>query len=435
MQSTKQYSCALAAFAVALAVQTAGAAPGGAQDVLEFQQITSPAEASTFLPQITRRSNGDLVASWMQSKGKDYVFQLSVRHANQWSPSRTIASGPELSHFTADLPGVAELADGTLVAYWQLTDRSGSDDEATVIQIASSADEGRTWSKPSRPYRDATPGQHGFISSFRVGADLGLVWLDAQSQSRSRAASHEGSALGAIGLRNVTIDKTGRVKSDAWINPIVCECCPTSAIATAAGPVVVFRGRVDQAYTKPSEVHTDAATVRDIQIVRMEDGRWGKPHSVHADHWVFNGCPDNGPAVDGSGRDLVVAWWTAVGDRPKVQVAFSGDAGTHFDAPIRVDLNNGEGQVTVAWNAAANSAVVGWLEDHRVWARTVSRRGRLGIPIALGSTPSHARLPRWVSGPDGVLASWTGIAGEVRSVQFAMLRSPQRPRIAEHPVE
>lgn len=390
---------------------------------LSVAQLTSPAGSATFLPQLMRRNNGDIVASWMESSGKDYVFELSVRHAGQWSPNRTIARGPDLSHFSADLPGVAETADGTLVAYWQLTDPGGADAYATVIQIATSTDEGRAWSRPVRPYRDAAPGQHGFLSTYRDGPDLGLVWLDAQSQSHPGAGPQAGPAVGAIGLRNVTIDRAGQVQGDTWINPIVCECCPTSAIATADGAVVVFRGRAEPPRSKPSEVRTDAATVRDIQVAQLSHGHWGKAHAVHADHWVFNGCPDNGPALDADGHDLVVAWWTGAGGHPKVQVAFSRDSGTRFGPPVRVDHRDGEGQVTVVWDPDARAAVVGWLEDHKVWARIVHPDGRVGPAVAMGRAPFHTRLPRWVWSAQGVLASWTELDGDVRSVRFALLRA------------
>ncbi len=246
----------------------------------------------------------------------------------------------------------------------------------------------------------------------------------------SRKAVLDSGVLKQVLAGPVTVDKTGRMKVDTWIAPIVCECCPTSAVVTANGPVVVFRGRAEEPDAKPSEIHTDAATIRDIQIARLVSGRWTRPRVVHSDNWVINACPDNGPAVDAVGQDLVVAWWTRSGDRPKVQVAFSADAGTHFGEAVRVDRESGEGQVTVVWDPRAKWAVVGWLEDHQVWARIVSSDGQLGAPLALGSTPSHARLPRWVSGADGIFASWTSFEGDVRSVRFARIRKGSDRKMA-----
>jgi len=104
-------------------------------------------------------------------------------------------------------------------------------------------------------------------------------------------------------------------------------------------------------------VDPSRATVRDIYITRLQGDDWTEPHVVHADNWVINGCPDNGPSVDANGKNVAVAWWTRSGDQPKVQVAFSKDAGDTFGPLIRVDSGNGEGQVTVILRADGNAIV------------------------------------------------------------------------------
>jgi hypothetical protein len=142
---------------------------------------------------------------------------------------------------------------------------------------------------------------------------------------------------------------------------------------------------------------------------------------VHADNWIINLCPDNGPAVDAIGNRLAVAWWTAADDRPHVSVAFSDDAGDTFGAPIRADMKAADGQVTIAAVDQGRSAVVGWLEDHQTWARWIGADGRLGPPISLGSAPNHARLPRWIAVNDSVLAVWNDETRGQRLVHMARL--------------
>jgi hypothetical protein len=89
---------------------------------------------------------------------------------------------------------------------------------------------------------------------------------------------------------------------------------------------------------------------------------------VHADNWVFNGGPDNGPAVDAVDDHVAVAWWTAAGGGAHVSVAFSKDAGDSFGPAIRIDRSRGEGQVTVAIVDQGHGAIVGWLEGRETWA-------------------------------------------------------------------
>ena len=391
---------------VVLMAATTKNEPGRA---LRVEPMDSPAPAGAIVPQATITAKGHIILSWQEPlQGGGYRFGMSTRHGDLWSPVRTIAEGSDLSMFSADLPGVAEMPTGSLLAYWELKDTGGGDKYATGIQIAASQDGGKTWSKPSRPYRDVPSGQHSFISAFPVGQKLGLVWLDARQRAvHPPMEGHMHGETGAIGLRYVSVDTHGKITEDAFVDPITCECCPTSAAVTRRGPVVVYRNRDEAPGTEPAQVESARPTVRDIYISRLENGTWTEPHRVFADNWVIDACPDNGPAVDSRGDNVVVAWWTRSGDQPKVQVAFSSTSGDTFGRPIRVDQHAGEGQVTVAWIPGQGAAVVGWLEEQKVWARRVEANGKAGAPILLGPSPRHARLPRWVSRDHEILAAFT----------------------------
>jgi hypothetical protein len=224
-----------------------------------------------------------------------------------------------------------------------------------------------------------------------------------------------------MGLWSAVVDSAGRLNADRMVDSLTCECCPTAAAATSRGPVVVYRDR-DQA---GNDVRYDQAVIRDISLVRLEGDHWTRPHPVHRDNWVFNGCPDNGPAVDAAGDTVVVAWWTAAQQQPRVQVAFSDDAGNSFGDPFRIDRRRGEGQVTLV--IVPGGAIVGWLEEGRTWARWVARDGRLGALSELGLSPRRARLPRWIAQGDTVFAGWTEEAGgKAERVRLDRLRLVRR---------
>jgi hypothetical protein len=413
----KSWSCGITAIMILL---SAGCA--GPTQTLRVENIQSPVPATSILPQVTSTANGRLILSWLEPLAKGYSFRMAVRQAESWSEPRTIASSPDIIMFSADLPGVAEIEGGHLVAYWELTDLSKGDRFATSIQIAVSNDEGRTWSSPNSPYGDAHSGQHSFISAFPVGKELGLVWLDAEHRGFIPSAHGDGSRPGAIGLRYVSLDTEGKLGMDSFIDPIACECCPTSAAVTKRGPVVAYRDRGESSELAPEDVKGGTPTVRDIRITRLENGKWTEPRLVHPDNWVINLCPDNGPAVDATGNNVAVAWWTAANDQPKVQIAFSPDAGETFSPPIRIDNHAAEGQVTIAWLDGQRRAVVGWLEDHQTWARWVAVDGTLGTPVALGPAPRHTRLPRWIGGTREVFAVWSTQQDDKRSVRISRLR-------------
>jgi hypothetical protein len=210
-----------------------------------------------------------------------------------------------------------------------------------------------------------------------------------------------------MGLRYAAFDTAGQLRRDEFVDSIVCDCCPNAAAVTASGPVIAYRDRMAREGMRPEDLGAETATARDVHVRRLENGIWGKAVRVHADNWITNACPVNGPALDASGHQLVVAWWTAADDQPRVQLAFSEDAGDRFGAPIRIDQGAADGQVTVALMADSRGAVVGWQERGHAWARLVSADGRATAPVSLGESPRRSRLPRWVARGHGVIAGWT----------------------------
>lgn len=395
---------------------------------LTAHSLVSPAPDTSLTPQVTPLGAGRLLMSWQTPlQGGGYSFSMSIFDGRRWSEIRPIASGPRLSMFSADLPGVALMPNGQLFAYWELKDSREDNPYATAIQTAVSKDEGKSWSPPLQPYGDILAGQHSFLSWFPSSQGLGLVWLDAQQQAQVRHAAlgsntkHE-REIGAIGLRYAAFNREGKPAQGSFIAPIACECCPTSAALTSRGPVVVYRGRQDPPGTKPADVECDRPTIRDIYIARLESRSWTRPHAVHTDNWVVNACPDNGPAVDAAGDKLAVAWWTRSSGSPKVQVAFSRDAGDTFGQAFRIDAGKAEGQVTVALLSGGDAAVVGWLEAGRTWARLVSASGVSGQPVELGASPRHSRLPRWIAEDGEVFAVWTSQIDGVRRVSVSRIK-------------
>ena len=378
---------------------------------LAVRAESSPVAVQSLVPQLTPLSAGRTLLSWQRPLARGgYAFEMAVKDGLQWSDVRTIAEGTKVSMFGSDLPAVATLADTKLLAYWEVTEEGYN---ATTIETAISSDEGLSWVPASTPYEKALPGQHSFISWFGTTTGIGLVWLDASVRSQVHAGMpeqdrHAQHDLGSVGLRYAALTAQGKVDAEQFVDPISCECCPTSAASTDRGPVVVYRDRQEPDGTLPADVRTFQPTVRDIYIVRQEGGVWRKPQLVHKDNWVINACPDNGPAVDASANHVAVAWWTGSNNQPKVQLAFSSDSGDSFGSAFRIDSGNGEGQVTVALLPDGRSAVVGWLENGETWARYVSDSGATSKPVVLGASPHHSRLPRWLANRDGsVTAAWT----------------------------
>lgn len=336
-----------------------------------------------------------------------------VLRAAAWSPDtglgpvRDVVEGDDFFVNWADLPSVVPVGPRRWVAHW--LQRNGADTYAYGIRVAESADAGRTWSRAWIPHDDTSPTEHGFASILADGhGGWEMVWLDG----RKYAAGEHGPATDEMTVRSRHVGADGASGAEDLLDPRGCDCCQTDLAATDRGPVAVYRDRTED-------------EVRDIALVRREGEGWTDPRPVSRDGWVMPGCPVNGPAVDAAGSEVVVAWFTAAGDVPRVLVAFSDDAGDTFGEPIAVAGGEGGGtgadvlgRVDVV-RTAPGEAAVSWIEvagppDRRrgaVQVRQVRRGGERSSPLRVGTTGAGrgGGFPGLAALADGrILVAWNG---------------------------
>jgi signal transduction histidine kinase len=112
---------------------------------LKIERDTSPAGPVTAQPQLTA-SGGGVILSWQASEAGDTALTFAERTDTGWSPAKTVVSRRDLFANWADLPSVMRMSTGVLVAHWLKETDSAA--EAYDLQIATSSDDGRTWSAP-----------------------------------------------------------------------------------------------------------------------------------------------------------------------------------------------------------------------------------------------------------------------------------------------
>jgi hypothetical protein len=174
------------------------------------------------------------------------------------------------------------------------------------------------------------------------------------------------------------------------------------------------------------------AEVRDMSVVRFVGGRWSEPRPVARDGWEIHGCPVNGPAIAAAGARVAVAWFTAAGDRSRVNVAFSADSAETFGTPIAVDDGRPLGRVDVVM-MPSGSALVSWLEQAQkgteVRVRSVSPNGTRGqaLTVADSSAARSSGFPRMVRSADEVVLAWRD-AAKPPSVRTAVLTGSELSR-------
>lgn len=365
-----------------------------------LKELNVPAAEGAREPNLFAMKDGRVLLTWTEPAGKGFAVRLAIGDEKGWSEARTVTEGDNLFVNWADFPSAIALGDGTLVAHWLKV--NGASTYAYDVNIALSKDNGRSWSKPLVPHRDFTERQHGFVSLLPVSSnDLMAIWLDGRNYSSagSFAAATEPTS-DAMALRSTRIGSDGTMSEDKLLDPRTCTCCQTSAAVAASGTVVVaYRDRTEE-------------EIRDISVVRLVDGQWSQSATVHRDGWHIAGCPVNGPAVDANGKNVAVAWFTAAGGAPRVQVAFSGDEGAIFGNPIRVDRGSPAGRVDLLL-LNDGSALVSWLEltslGEELLVCRVAPNAPCGQPklLSLSREGRTSGFPRMVRSGDRVYFAWT----------------------------
>jgi hypothetical protein len=133
--------------------------------------------------------------------------------------------------------------------------------------------------------------------------------------------------------------------------------------------------------------------VRDIYVVRQENGKWSAPQPIHRDNWEISACPVNGPSIAADGRKVAVAWYTEANDQPRVKIAFSNDAGKSFGNPVQVDDGDPVGRVDVLL-LTDGSALVVWMSGTAEKGATKVRRVRSDGTLDAISTVAETDIAR-----------------------------------------
>lgn len=269
---------------------------------------------------LAHTADGKLILSWVETKDFKNNVRFAIYGKDGWLPPQTVISSDSK---LADPPVVHGLSDGTLAAAWMLSEKTDKDPYAAAIYLSRSSDGGHTWSVPLKPYNGRARIYDAQMSLAPLpDAGLALIWTD------SRHVNHDDSKSGSKNasryqLMATVLDKDWQASKEITLDDDVCSCCRSYTTARDSELVTVYRDHLK-------------GEVRDISAVRWNRNGVIQSTPVHDDHWVINGCPSNGPSVDLSGQQAIVAWFTAGDGKGRVRISFSAD-GDIFKLPIEVD--------------------------------------------------------------------------------------------------
>ena len=359
---------------VTLAGAVGACRDAGARTALSAPETVSAATTVGAAPMFAISPRGTRAVAWVSAPGGGTDGRLYVSTGNAPTELRD-SLGPIEPHGEAP-PKLSYGPDGTLYALYAVGKVvPGRRFPMSALRLAKSADDARSWTAPVTIASDSAFGTRNF-HALHVGGDgaLYVAWLES-AQGKSKTFLTRSTDAGTTWTAPVLADTNQS-----------CPCCRT-AIATARDGTLYLAWRT-----------VFPGNVRDVVVARSTDhgATWSAPVRVHADEWVFDGCPHAGPSmqVDAAGT-VHIAWWTGKQGSAGTFYARSTDKAATFGAPIplgaaefsapaHVQLALGDsGTVVAVWDD-------GTVKTPRVVMRVSRDNGATFGPAALVSTEGQA---------------------------------------------
>jgi hypothetical protein len=370
-------------------------------------RFVGPAEAGTATPVGTApmfavSPSGTQALAWVSAPDSGTDGRLFVEVGGNAPVELTDPLGPVEARGESP-PKLAYSADGALNALYVVPRAAaGKRYGVAALRFIRSTDGGRTWTSPvSVTDEPAFARRHNF-HALHTGADgsLYVSWIDdrAGKPAPYLTRSTDGGR---------SWEPNRRVASGE-----ACPCCRTALATSTDGALFVAWRQVFP------------GSVRDIAVARSSDhgATWTEPVRVHADDWVYAGCPHAGPSlqIDSVNR-LHVAWWTGKEGAAGVFYARSLDGGRSFGPPValgvarysqpaHVQLAIGSrGEVVVAWDD-------GTREVPQVVVRVSRDGGETFGPSVAASAPGRAAgFPVLAATDSTITVAWSEESAAARS--------------------
>ncbi|MFN3996289.1 hypothetical protein [Algoriphagus sp.] len=373
----------------------------------ELKEIPFPGLTKSSLP-VLSSDDSSLIFSWV-SMLDDNTVQFSyafLENGERWSEPTSIIKGSDWFVNWADYPAIVQNK-GNLLSY--ILQKSSGGKFSYDVKLNTLVKGGGEWETGLPLHTDSTFTEHGFLSAIPLSdSTYSVTWLDGRNKGGG-GHDHSGHA-GAMSLRVAEVNLKGKVISDVELDDKTCDCCQTTSALTDQGPVILYRNRSDE-------------EIRDIAITRQVNGKWTEPKIIHADGWKIAGCPVNGPRAAAINSTVLVGWFTASGDSPQVQFAFSDNSGESFKAPVTVE-GKVIGRVDVAL-LDSKTGIVSWMETLEegtfILAAKINADGKMGTTVKISSIdPSRkSGFPQMEVLGDRVYFAWTEVIDESSTIRTA----------------
>jgi len=371
--------------------------------------LENPSTGNSSLPRLFATEK-QLFMSWVEQKDSISVLYFSTFENEKWTKPFEVNSGNDWFINWADFPVIAENNGNILISHLQ---KSAKDKYTYNVKVNLFSAETQTWKMDVLLHTDGTSSEHGFVSVVPYGkSSFYAIWLDGRN-TVAGTGGHETHGGPPMSLRGRVVHADSTMEPDVELDNRVCDCCQTGMASIDDAPILVYRDRSD-------------TEVRDIARIGLFDDSFSAPHPVYNDNWKISGCPVNGPAIAAYKNNVAVAWFTAVNNFSKVQLAFSKDKGKSFGVPVQVNNSETIGRVDVVMTSK-NTAIVSWVEnigdETLIRAMRVSEDGAKAFPVTISKTSFEraSGFPQLEIVGDRLYAAWTNVDGNKNAIKTASI--------------
>ena len=385
----------------------------GARTTLDETETISASTTVGAAPMFAVSPSGRRAVAWVSAPGGGTDGRLYVTTGGPPTELRDTL-GPIEPHGEAP-PKLAYASDGSLYALYAVAKVvPGRRFPMSSLRLAKSSDDGATWTAPVTIASDSAFGTRNF-HAMHAAADgsIYVAWLE----------SNQGTSTTFL-TRSTDAGVT-------WTTPVMadsaqsCPCCRT-AIATAPDGSLYLAWRTVM-----------PGNVRDVVVAKSTDhgATWAPPVRVHADEWVFDGCPHAGPSmqVDSAGR-VHIAWWTGKQGAAGTYYAQSTDGGESFHEPIALGVSEFSAPAHVQLALGPGGTIVtvwddGTVKTPRVVMRVSPDGGTSFSPATVVSTAgAAATFPVLAVRDKDITIAWSEQSSEVHDHAAMMAPDMKDPK-------
>jgi hypothetical protein len=412
----------------------------------EFQLLPADMHADRETPAVTADDHGRVVLAWASQTGESERTLYLARSEDggttfdrpvAWRkvPIYRFASRSKNQEMVFSTHVLPRLVAGREAIYlgWVEAIEGGP---AVAYFVSKSLDGGRTFSAPIRVHGDEAV-KPGF-TALAVGPDdsVECAWLDGRGEGQQPFASRwPKDSEGFEPERLIFAGPDGKG---------VCPCCDLAVVRSEDGTEFVAFRNNDEGY-------------RDIWLASVQADNQASPEPptpVSTEHWSFNGCPHDGPALLARDGRLSVIWMDAHTGKNRVYFADSllealdfhpreVSPGTIRDQSHPKLSSDCSGKLYAVWDESLGGDPEVSKSEHaehghstaltgsgRAVMFAVSKTGDFSIPVAIDPRPGAFQIqPCVASSPDGNLyVAWNEIDADGKRVVFSRVSNTVKER-------